>query len=147
MYNKTGSGGYKGGGKGGYKGGKSFGGGGGAWKRGGDERPAMHPATCSVCGASCEVPFIPNGKKPILCRNCFKKSEGEDTRFERPRPAGKSSYVSTPRSGTEGIEKQLKALNEKMDMILEALMEPEEGDDEEEGDEDEEEDEAAETKE
>ncbi len=137
MYNKTGSGGYKGKG-GGYKGGKSFGGGGGAWKRGGDERPAMHPATCSACGASCEVPFIPNGKKPILCRNCFKKSEGEDTRFERPRAAGKPSYVSTPRSGTEGIEKQLKALNEKMDLILEALMEPEEGDEDEEEDEEEE---------
>lgn len=121
MYNKNGSGGYKG--KGGYKGGKSSGGGGAPWKRGGDERPAMHPATCSMCGASCEVPFIPNGKKPILCRNCFKKEEGG---------GGKPSYVSTPRSGTEGIEKQLKELNKKMDLILEALMEPEEGDEEEE---------------
>lgn len=129
MYNKNGSGGYKGKGGGYNKGGKSFGG--GAWKRGGDERPAMHPATCSECGASCEVPFIPNGKKPILCRNCFKRSESEDARFERPRPAGKPAYVSTPRSGTEGIEKQLKALNEKMDLILEALMEPEEGEDDE----------------
>lgn len=130
MYNKNGSGEWKGGGKGG----KSFGGRGGGWK-GGDDRPAMHPAVCSSCGASCEVPFVPNGKKPIFCRNCFKKSEGEETRFERPRAAGKSAYVSTPRSGTEGIEKQLKALNEKMDLILEALMEPEEGADEEENEE------------
>ena len=123
------------GGKGGYKGGKSYGGGsGGAWKRGNaggsDERPDMHPATCSSCGAACEVPFKPNGKKPIFCRNCFKKGEGANQRYDRSSAPGKPAYVSTPRTGTEGIEKQLKALNEKMDLILEALMEPDEDEDE-----------------
>ncbi|MEK7452456.1 MAG: CxxC-x17-CxxC domain-containing protein [Patescibacteria group bacterium] len=53
-------------------------------------RPMMHPATCSACGMGCEVPFKPNGKKPILCSNCFStdgskglKFAGKDTRGDR----------------------------------------------------------------
>lgn len=132
FYNRTAA--DRKGGKGGFRGGKPpFKKGPGKFSsRGADERPAMHPATCSVCGASCEVPFVPNGRKPILCRNCYKKSEMDEARtFDRPRPAsGKPPYVSTPRTGTEGIEKQLKALNQKIDMLIEALLEPEEDEDE-----------------
>ena len=28
-------------------------------------------ATCTTCGKSCEVPFRPDGTKPVLCRDCF----------------------------------------------------------------------------
>jgi CxxC-x17-CxxC domain-containing protein len=31
----------------------------------------MHKATCSDCGAECEVPFVPTEGKPVYCRNCF----------------------------------------------------------------------------
>lgn len=144
-----GKGGYKGGGykgAGGYKGKPSFGGArSGGFSRGGDreERPELHSATCNQCGKSCEVPFKPNGKKPIYCRECFRKDEGYapaprhdapsfdrggDDRFEKP------AYRSTPRVGSDEVAKQLKALNAKMDQILEALLDlggAEEGDDEE----------------
>jgi len=148
-FNRTGAGYKKDGSRGGYKGKPSFGGKTGGFRRGaGDERPAMHPATCSECGASCEVPFIPNGKKPIFCRNCFQKQEN-DYGAERPRTFDKPAYRSTPRTApaapgfnAAAIERQLKALNEKMDAILAALMEPDEDEDEgEDEDEDEDEDE------
>lgn len=140
-------GGYKG--AGGYSGKPSFGGGArsGGFSRGGDrdERPAMHSATCNQCGSSCEVPFKPNGKKPIYCRDCFRKEEGGAaaprygaSNFERPsydRPSfEKPAYHSTPRVGNDEVAKQLKALNAKMDQILEALLDlggAEEGSDEE----------------
>jgi CxxC-x17-CxxC domain-containing protein len=32
---------------------------------------AMHQAICSNCGKTCEVPFKPNGSKPVFCRECF----------------------------------------------------------------------------
>lgn len=106
---------------GGFGGGKKFG---GSRPSYGDERPAMHPATCSKCGNSCEVPFKPNGKKPVFCRDCFHKEEGGESNFDRPRSFGgdKPAYRSTPRAGNDDVSKQLKALNDKMDQILEALM-------------------------
>jgi len=33
----------------------------------------MHKATCSSCGAETEVPFEPDGTKPVYCRECFQK--------------------------------------------------------------------------
>lgn len=31
----------------------------------------LFDATCTTCGKSCEVPFRPDGTKPVLCRDCF----------------------------------------------------------------------------
>ena len=68
------------------------------WERGTDsrgfDRPQLHRAVCAACGNSCEVPFKPNGSKPIYCRDCFRK-EGDSTqpaRFER-REAGRPNFA------------------------------------------------------
>lgn len=79
------------GGQGGWKGGsdRKFGGGGGSFARRDDrgfDRPQLHQATCASCGNSCEVPFKPNGSRPIYCRECFKKEGDTDSapmRFDR----------------------------------------------------------------
>ena len=34
----------------------------------------MHDATCSDCGAECEVPFKPTEGKPVRCQDCFRKN-------------------------------------------------------------------------
>ena len=34
----------------------------------------MHKATCSDCGAECEVPFKPTEGKPVRCQECFRKN-------------------------------------------------------------------------
>ena len=31
----------------------------------------MHNATCSDCGAECQVPFKPSEGKPVYCRECY----------------------------------------------------------------------------
>jgi CxxC-x17-CxxC domain-containing protein len=33
----------------------------------------MHKATCSECGAECEVPFKPAEGRPVYCRDCYMK--------------------------------------------------------------------------
>jgi len=33
----------------------------------------MHKATCAECGNECEVPFKPDGSRPVYCRDCFQK--------------------------------------------------------------------------
>ena len=53
----------------------------------------MHKATCSDCGAECEVPFKPEPGKPVRCQDCFRKNRpqrrfggGNNRRFDsRPR--------------------------------------------------------------
>ena len=80
----------------GFGGGKRFSG-------GRDGRPAMHQATCSECGASCELPFRPTGDRPVFCSNCFGKQDnsgGRPNRFsnerrERPSLEDKKMYDAT----------------------------------------------------
>lgn len=57
---------------GGSSGGGSYGSGGGY---GGGQRTErqMHDVTCDQCGVATQVPFKPNGAKPVLCRDCFRR--------------------------------------------------------------------------
>lgn len=61
---------------GGGGGGRSYGGGGGG-SFGGDRE--MFKATCASCGKECEVPFKPNGSRPVYCSDCFKKNSSNDS--------------------------------------------------------------------
>lgn len=35
----------------------------------------MHKAICNNCGNRCDVPFKPDGRRPIYCRPCYRKRE------------------------------------------------------------------------
>ena len=69
------------------------------------DRPEMHQATCASCGKPCEVPFRPNGSRPVLCRDCFQKDKGSDSRgfdnrsdsrsSDRPRTEDRQMYDAT----------------------------------------------------
>jgi CxxC-x17-CxxC domain-containing protein len=69
----SGDGGYAAGGsRGGSFGGGSSGGFGGGSDRGYDRGPReMFSATCASCGREAQVPFRPNGSRPVYCRDCF----------------------------------------------------------------------------
>lgn len=47
------------------------------------EKKTMYKAKCSVCTNNCEVPFKPNGKKPVLCSHCFGKTDASQ-KFDSP---------------------------------------------------------------
>lgn len=51
------------GGFGGHQGGNR--GGGGGFRE-------MHPATCAECGTETQVPFVPNGSRPVYCSDCYR---------------------------------------------------------------------------
>ena len=101
----------------------------------GDDRPkVMHQATCSECGQPCEVPFKPNGEKPVYCNNCFskKRAEGDDQRPRRDfgdhgprksfgdRPSPRPSFSPAPFS--DESKKQLTEINAKLDRLV-SIME------------------------
>ncbi|MSR85612.1 hypothetical protein EXS71_04235 [Candidatus Uhrbacteria bacterium] len=83
----------------------------------------MHGAICGMCHKPCEVPFMPNGKKPVYCASCFRKNErGESHAFEDRRAYSKPEYATKQESsGTANFNEQFKVLNEKLDAIIEAL--------------------------
>lgn len=33
----------------------------------------MHTVTCSDCGKDTEVPFKPDGTRPVYCKDCYQK--------------------------------------------------------------------------
>ena len=36
-------------------------------------RGAMHATVCSLCGSATEVPFVPDGVRPVFCLPCLKR--------------------------------------------------------------------------
>ena len=57
-------------------GGGGYGRGGGGYGGGGYDRPPrqMYDTVCSQCGVNTQVPFRPNGSKPVYCRECFQNN-------------------------------------------------------------------------
>lgn len=84
----------------------------------------MFSATCATCGDHCEVPFKPNGRKPVLCSNCFSKDGGgSERRFDRSDRGG-FDRREAPRGGSGSISPdQFRTLNEKLDAIIRAIAE------------------------
>ena len=72
------------------------------------EEKRMFKAVCDKCGVDCEVPFRPNGSKPIYCRPCM----GKDG------PAKSNGFEN---KGVDQNKEQLKAINAKLDAILKIL--------------------------
>jgi CxxC-x17-CxxC domain-containing protein len=128
MYNT-----HRGGKSGGFKGGKPFGrGGGGSWKKPSfgprdAARPMLFDATCSQCGNRCQVPFRPNGSKPVLCRDCFRKDgdHAGPSRFSgagAARPPFREDRPAAPAGDASArLEKQIRDMNEKLDIIIDLL--------------------------
>lgn len=76
-------------------------------------------ADCNNCGAKCQVPFRPNGKKPVYCRDCFTPT---DDRAPQSRFAKRDSFA--PRTAAPREDRSMADLArqlERMNATLEAL--------------------------
>ncbi len=103
----------------------------------------LFQAECSNCHAGCEVPFRPDGVKPVFCRNCFSKGMGRepgarDTRPPRrefsPRPSygaparesfaprAQSAAPAAPDRRIDGLARSISAIEQKLDRLT-ALVE------------------------
>ena len=82
----------------------------------------MYKADCSKCGNVCEVPFRPNGSKPVFCSNCFVKddfSQRAPRRDFSPRPS-----FSQPQRGerpSNDFKAELQGINEKLERLISLL--------------------------
>ncbi|MBI5134078.1 MAG: hypothetical protein HZA81_01710 [Candidatus Taylorbacteria bacterium] len=121
----------------------SFGGDRGGFKGGGKSfgRPLeMFQATCASCGKSCEVPFKPNGKKPVYCKECFAANGGpavapreSNDRFSDRRPFASNvpaapAFKAEPSKEIGEMKRQIETLGYKLDKVLALLGEKAQGD-------------------
>jgi len=90
----------------------------------GSDRPAMFDAICAKCGANCQLPFKPNGRREVFCSKCFETQQGGSSResgyggSRTPRMYDKRDdrQMFRPTGGTE-----LQDINVKLDKILKLL--------------------------
>jgi CxxC-x17-CxxC domain-containing protein len=103
--------------------------------RGGDRE--LFKTTCTTCGKPCEVPFRPDGSKPVLCRDCFAQNQpadrsdfrsprdfnrGGDRNFRKPeRDFGARKAPEPDTTNYVALTKQVAALEAKLDEVLNLL--------------------------
>lgn len=92
----------------------------------------MFSATCSACNKPCEVPFRPNGEKPVYCNYCFGKNKSGGS-SDAPRRDFTPSTSTAPvaRPAIDGgqiaeMKKQLEVMSAKIDKIMEMVSKKEE---------------------
>ncbi len=88
----------------------------------------MHDATCADCGKICRVPFLPNGKKPVYCSDCFPKNGGQVTTDVFPKKVYPSKFTPSPSPSfskpqnndkkLEEVTKLLETMNAKFDKLV-----------------------------
>ncbi len=102
-----------------------FGGaGGGDFRR---EAPQQkYDAICSTCGKRCQVPFRPDGSRPVYFNECF--GAPHDVSESKGKFAGRKDFAQrpfeAPRAGGKSIadlERQIGAMNTKIDTMLRIL--------------------------
>ena len=98
--------------------------------RGFDAPKELYKTSCAKCQNACEVPFRPNGMKPVYCKDCFVRDDERAPRdsfqkksFGNDRPSyGNDRAPSRPTAPQEdyrigAILKELQAVNAKIDAL------------------------------
>ncbi len=93
-------------------------------------------AICSNCGKKCQVPFRPDGEKPVYCKDCFDMPRKEMTGKKKfsasatPRFSSSANFGSAaPTASAAGgksiadLTRQIAAMNTKIDTMLKMLTE------------------------
>lgn len=99
----------------------------GSYSRRGSFEREMYKATCADCGKETEVPFKPDGSKPVYCRECYaKRGGGRKGAFggrerynrrsygRRERPARPEIANSAIMNSIEEIRADVKAIKAKI---------------------------------
>ncbi|HWU24281.1 MAG TPA: CxxC-x17-CxxC domain-containing protein [Candidatus Paceibacterota bacterium] len=88
----------------------------------------LFDAECNSCHNRCQVPFRPNGKKPVYCSNCFTKGETRtDTHTSsfhsdsQARPSRSYGADAKPDRGIQDLKRQIDAMNETLKSLVVAV--------------------------
>jgi len=92
------------------------------------ERAQLYPAVCASCNKACEVPFRPNGQRPVYCKDCFGANRegapmGQSPKREFRAPAA-VSVAPAPKvedSRINDLRRQMDGINSKLDRLIESV--------------------------
>lgn len=92
---------------------------------GGRPQGQLYPAVCAECSKPCEVPFRPDGQRPIYCRDCYggpAAAAASAREFSAKQSFAKSAPVQAqpqkPDPRIDLIQRDLEKMNLKLDKIL-----------------------------
>jgi CxxC-x17-CxxC domain-containing protein len=104
--------------------------------RSGAETFQKFDAVCSNCGKKCQVPFRPDGEKPVYCKDCFdmprKAMTGKKkfptspaASFSNSASFSSAAPIASPAAGKSiaDLTRQIAAMNAKIDTMLKILQE------------------------
>ena len=87
----------------------------------------LFDAECNSCHKRCQVPFRPNGKKPVYCPDCFSQNDDrpQKPRFEKrdfnaPRSFGQTAPPARD-SRIDDIKRQLDTMNATLERLVNTL--------------------------
>lgn len=88
----------------------------------------LFSADCNKCGKTAQVPFRPNGRKPIYCSDCFVKDDApQRPSYDRPRRefSPRPSFSAAPREDRSmaEVKRELEAVNQNLERLI-SLMTP-----------------------
>ncbi|MEI6327178.1 MAG: CxxC-x17-CxxC domain-containing protein [Candidatus Roizmanbacteria bacterium] len=98
------------------------------FNRSGGHRDGSHPAICATCGKACEVPFKPNGLKPVYCAKCFRAANGTSapgalnnaTPLAKAKPLVQSQESQS--AHTDALMKSIIAKLDHMSMVMDQIL-------------------------
>jgi len=88
----------------------------------------LYDAECNKCHNRCQVPFRPNGKKPVYCANCFVKDESRDggSSFNgrsdfKPRFSNNAAPSASNDRQIQELKSQIEAMNRTLEKLVTAI--------------------------
>ena len=84
-------------------------------------------AICSNCGKKCQVPFRPDGEKPVYCKDCFDMPRKEMTGKKKFSAHSAPRFIAPAETSAAGgksiadLTRQIAAINAKIDTMLKIL--------------------------
>ena len=91
--------------------------------RGFDAPKELYKTSCAKCQNACEVPFRPNGMKPVYCKDCFVRDEERSPRDSFPKKSfGGERTPARPQEDYRigAILKELQSMNAKLEVLITA---------------------------
>lgn len=92
-------------------------------KRGGGSRSEMFKTVCDKCGKSCEVPFRPNGEKPVYCNECFggKGEYSQRPTFSKPVQHSAPSVRVESDKRIDELKREVELMHAKIDLLIDVV--------------------------
>ena len=88
----------------------------------------LFDAECNSCHKRCQVPFRPNGKKPVYCADCFSQNDDRSQtprfgkrEFNAPRSHGSSAPRAEKDPRIDDLKRQLDTMNATLEKLVAAI--------------------------